>query len=88
MKLADPSFNIKEKEIEYFLLVASTYGLLYNQSDYKLVEYLDKAKETYNKVIKTDPDNLLANYNMGIIFYNQAVRIIKNLEISLDILAF
>jgi len=88
MKLADPSINIKEEEIKYFLTVASTYGRLYKQSDYKLVEYLVKAKDTYNKVIKTDPDNLLANYNMGIIFYNQAVRIIQNLEISLDILAF
>jgi len=88
MKLADPSINIKEEEIKYFLSVASTYNHIYNQSDNKLVEYLDKAKDTYNKVIKTDPDNLLANYNMGIIYYNQAVRIIQSLEVSLDILAF
>ena len=88
MKLADPSVNIKEEEIKYSLSVASAYNSIYNQSDDELVEYLDKAKDIYNKVIKTDPDNLLANYNMGIIYYNQAVRIIKNLEVSFDILAF
>jgi len=95
MKLADPLMNIKEMEIEfkemeieYYLSVASTYNKIYNKRDDKLVEYLDKAKDTYNKVIKIDPENLLANYNMGIIYYNQAVKIIRSLEVTLDILAF
>lgn len=87
MSIADPLMNMQEKEIEYLLSVASVNNRVYNESQYTLNDFLISAKTTYIKVIEIDQNNLLANYNIGIIYYNEAVRVIQSLGMTLDILA-
>ena len=45
------------------------------------------AKASYNKVLAIDPNNISANYNMGILYYNQAVHLINQSDYDLDIVA-
>ena len=43
------------------------------------------AKGAYNRVLTVDPDNVSANYNMGILYYNQAVYLIKVTDFDIDL---
>lgn len=52
-----------------------TLGVIYQQSD-----EIDKALVMYNKALEKDANHLDANYNIGTIYYNQAVRDINNLN--------
>jgi tetratricopeptide (TPR) repeat protein len=47
--------------------------------------YLDKAQKVYEEVLELDSNNVSANYNIGIIFYNQGVEIVNNMDYSLDL---
>lgn len=48
---------------------------------------MNLAKSSYNKVLELDPNNIGANYNMGILYYNQAVNLINQSDYDLDIVA-
>ena len=50
-------------------------------------EYKNKALECYNKVLKVNPNHLDANYNMGILYYNEAVTKIQESEYETDLIA-
>ena len=42
--------------------------------------YLDKAKEVYKKIIELDGNHMRANYNLALLYYNQAVNIMNNMD--------
>lgn len=44
---------------------------------YERMDEPEKAKESYEKSISIDPDYFDANYNMGVLFYNEAVRLLE-----------
>ncbi|ANQ52048.1 tetratricopeptide repeat protein [Flammeovirga sp. MY04] len=54
---------------------AYTLGVIY-QNEGKI----DEAIETYEKALKIDPKHINTNYNIGTIYYNQAVRSINRLN--------
>jgi tetratricopeptide (TPR) repeat protein len=87
MSLIDPSFNVKQKQIEFDLALASTYTKIYESNRVLNKEYLPKIKEIYNNVLAKDPNNISANYNLGILYYNQAVNIIKETDYDMDLTA-
>jgi tetratricopeptide (TPR) repeat protein len=83
----EPNYPIKSKEIEFTLALATVYNRLY-QADWKVrAKYLELAKAAYTLVLNLDPNSLSANYNMGILYYNQAVYLIKGSEYDIDIKA-
>lgn len=79
MKFIDPSMDLQNKEIEYYLSLSSAYSEAY-VSNPTIKEYFSNAKSGFGKVLKLDPKNLKANYNMGVLFYNEAVTIISDLD--------
>jgi len=85
MELVDTSMNLKKKEVEYYLALASTYTKIYERKDANRSEFLQKAKDTYIKVLDIEPKNVKANYNMGVLYYNEAVNIIIELDYNLDL---
>lgn len=70
------------REIEFGLALGSVY--------YSIVEttkdtaafnkYSRLAKDIYSKVLSMEPNNISANYSLGILYYNQAVNLIKTSE--------
>ena len=85
--LVDSSkINIQKKDIEFLRALASTYTEKY-LSNKSSTEFLNLSKATYNKILAMEPDNLFANYNMGILYYNQAVDLINQSDYDLDIVA-
>ncbi len=79
--------NIKQKNIDFNLAIASVYTKIFEGDRKGKLEYLNLAKSSYNKVLELDPNNIGANYNMGILYYNQAVNLINQSDYDLDIVA-
>ncbi len=84
----DTSINLKQYEINYYLSKGSKYSELYKNNDKK--DNLNKAIKAYDYVIAKDAKNVKANYNLGVIYYNEAVAIINNVDYSdeIDLVAF
>lgn len=70
----DPAFNIKVKEIEFELACGSMLQDKAEKTGNK--EFYDLAKVSYFKVLDIDTANNDANYNIGIIYYNQGAHLI------------
>jgi hypothetical protein len=78
MKQVEPGMNLKPAEIEFDLALSTIYTKLYQASPKTRATILEQDKEVLNKVLKADPNNISANINMGLLYYNQAVYLIKD----------
>ncbi len=86
--LVDPSTdNFKQKEIDFSNAIATVYTQIYEGDRQGKADFLNLAKASYNKALTFDPNNINANYNMGILYYNQAVNLIRQSDYDLDIVA-
>jgi len=77
-------------DVEVMLVAGTVYEKLFQQTPVKKDEYLLKRKNIYLQALGLEPDNVLANYNMGITMYNQAVVLINQQTdlYNVDLLAF
>lgn len=83
--IIDSLENIKHKEIYFNLALASVYTKLYESDKKNKTVFLDSAKTTYDKILTLDSNNVIANYNMGILYYNQAVDLIYQMNYDVDL---
>ncbi len=79
--------NLKQKNIDFNLAIASVYSKIFESDRKAKIDFLNLAKGAFNKVLELDPNNISANYNMGILYYNQAVNLINQSDYDLDIVA-
>jgi hypothetical protein len=76
-------------DIEVMLVAGTVYEKRFQTDTTRRDEYFLKRKNIYLRVLNIDPENVLANYNMGITLYNQAVSIINRNDVySMDIMDF
>lgn len=78
VKYLKPKANIDSIGVYYYGIMGSYFQTVYEKNPKKNTKYLRIAEDSYNKVLILDPNNISANYNMGIIYYNQAVSLIMN----------
>ncbi len=78
VKYLRPSANIDSLQAYYFGFMGSYFQGVYEKNPKKNTAFLSLAEDAYNKVLIAEPSNVSANYNMGIIYYNQAVSLIMN----------
>lgn len=76
--------NLKQKEIEFQLAMATIYTQIYRSRAAKDVKFFNMAKTALNTVLSIDPNNVTANYNMGLLYYNQAVDLINETDYGID----
>lgn len=81
----DTTADFKEKDLNFNLAMASTYGRIASIDSTKSKLFLDKAKEIYEEVLAIDPNNITANYNLGILYYNEGVEIVNTMDYGLDL---
>ncbi len=70
--------NLKQNSMMYFNVVGAARSRVYQQ--YKSRANFDKVIEAYSKSISLDSNNYNANYNLGILYYNQGVDLILELD--------
>ncbi len=77
--IAEPGTNFTTRDIEYYLAVGSLYSDIFNKNN-KNTEAQETAKIALLKVLDMQPENPSANINLGIMYYNQAVNLGKELD--------
>jgi len=77
--IAEPATNFTARDIEYHLAVGSVYSDIFNKNN-KNTEAQETAKVALLKVLDMQPENPSANINLGIMYYNQAVNLGKELD--------
>lgn len=80
MKEFVPRMDFTGRDIQFKLVLASVYSVYYDESDGTDTLMLDKIKGLYEDVLTLDSNNVSANYNLGILYYNQAVSIIEQMD--------
>lgn len=78
--LADPGFDIRKKDVEFYLALASTYNAVYNLDKKKNAAFFDMTRDTYMKVLSWDPNNYTANYNLGLLYWNKGVDLMYDID--------
>tara|TARA_Y100001968_G_C19453420_1_gene770342 strand:+ start:3394 stop:4308 length:915 start_codon:yes stop_codon:yes gene_type:complete len=87
-RAAKPNFNFNEQEIQYNNSLAGIYEEKFDNNPVLYSDYIDKSVDLYMQSLAMDSLNYSANYNLGIIYHNHGVSVIKNMdnEISLEAL--
>lgn len=85
IRKVDTAADFKEKDLNFNLAMASTYGRIASIDSTNSKKFLDLAKEIYKEVLTIDPNNITANYNLGILYYNEGVEIVNTMDYGLDL---
>lgn len=80
----NPSFDFKQKDIEYYNTVGSNFADLYMKNNFNQ-KYGDIAKYALLKVLELDNKNISANINLGILYYNQGATLMRMMDYDVDL---
>lgn len=76
--LGEPTANLTSKDVEYYLAVGSIFSDIFiNDNSNEKAKNI--ARVALLKVLEQQPDNAAAKINMGLMYYNHAVNIIRSL---------
>ena len=76
--------NLDEKDIMYYLAMATACRKIYETDREDNAEYYEKSNAFYKKVLDVDPDNFPALYSLGVSYYNKGASNLEKLP-ELDI---
>ena len=82
---ADPNQSLIKQDVEFHLALGSVFMLYHEKSGKK--EYMNLARDAFQKVLDIDSNNISANFNLGILYYNQAVSLIVKTDYDIDLTA-
>ncbi len=80
----DPQANLRKREVEFLNALGTVYTKRFDQ-DRTVLNWFDKAVDTYRKVLSLDPENYGANYNLATLYYNRGVYNIQHITAEDDI---
>lgn len=86
MTYAYPETDYTDKDIMFKLGLASIYNRLAEKDTANADDHIAKAEKVYKEILLLDSNNISANYNLGIIYYNQGVDIVNHMDYSLDLM--
>ena len=81
----DKATQVDAKNIDLKLTHALVCEKLSDSEKGESEKYFKKSEALYKDVIKFDPNNVRANYNLAILYYNQAVNIIDKMDADTDL---
>jgi tetratricopeptide (TPR) repeat protein len=84
MVIFSPTFDFKEKDIEYYKATGSLFSDMYIKNNFSQ-KYGDVAKAALLKVLDLDPKNIVANINLGILYYNQGATLMRMSDYDMDL---
>jgi hypothetical protein len=80
-----PKADLRMREIEFANALGTLYTRRFNE-DRSQLEWFEKATDTFRGVLRLDPGNYGANYNLATLFYNMGVSRIRSLQAEADII--
>lgn len=81
LKVIEPQKDFIQTDQQFFLSLARVFGE--NQSK---KEFFLKSEELYQTLLTLDSSDFSANYNLGVLYFNEAVAIIRNLSYDTDLI--
>lgn len=81
----NPNADVKAREAEFSNALGTLYTKRFNE-DRTRTEWFERATATYQGVLRLDPNNYGANYNLATLFYNMGVYRIRALQAEADII--
>lgn len=79
-------YDLTEQEIMFHLVLGSVYSQIYESDQKANKVFFNKIKNSYLYVIELNPNNYSGHYNLGILYYNESVNIIKNLDYETELM--
>lgn len=83
--LLNPTTDLRAREAEFSNALGTLYTKRFN-TDRTQTQWFEKAIDTYRGVLRIDPENYGANYNLATLFYNMGVYRIRALQVEADII--
>ena len=83
--LLNPTADMRARQAEFANALGTLYTRRFNE-DRTRTEWFEKATDTYRGVLRIDPENYGANYNLATLFYNMGVYRIRALQAEADII--
>jgi hypothetical protein len=74
------SVEMKMRDIDFKNAYASALNNQYVSFKVKNADDFRKVETAYNDVLKEDPQNISANYSLGVLYYNQAIEIVSSVN--------
>ncbi len=84
--IAEPSYNLKVREIEFKKALATVYTNLFRSDIKGNSKFYGMTEELYKQVLVLDTNEINANYNLAMLYYNYGVDIINNMPVESDII--
>lgn len=84
MLRVDPKANMRARDIEFHNALGTVYTKRFDR-DRTVVDWFNKAVDTFRKVLTIDPENYGANYNLATLYYNRGVYNIQRISADDDI---
>ena len=82
--IINPTFDFKQKDIEYYNTMGSIFADQYMRKNFDQ-KHGDIAKMALLKVLELDPKNISANINLGILYYNQGATLMRMMDYDVDL---
>jgi hypothetical protein len=79
-RLVEPGFNFKQTDIDFNNTLGAVYQNIYENDKAANQGFMQKAIEVYKTTIEIDSLNYNANYNIGVLYYNQGVDLILTID--------
>lgn len=76
----DPDFDSQERDITFYKALATSNRKIYEKDREGNKDYLYRALDNYQYVLKIDPENYGANYNTAINLYNEGAYGIEQID--------
>ncbi|RMG80000.1 MAG: hypothetical protein D6707_07185 [Bacteroidetes bacterium] len=86
VRIFDPNRTFTDVEKQFHKALASLFAQMYEADRKNNEPYFQKAIDEYSLVLKLDSNDYSANYNLAILYYNEAVNIIKETEYEVDLI--
>jgi tetratricopeptide (TPR) repeat protein len=80
----EASLMLDSNDTELLMVTASTLEKLAAKNNFKEVR-LAKASVYYYKILESEPENFIANYNLGTIIYNKALEEVQSEKKSIEV---
>lgn len=80
-----PKADLRAREAEFANALGTVYTKRFNEDRTKM-EWFERATNTYLGVLRVDPENYGANYNLATLYYNLGVYRIRAIQAEADIL--
>lgn len=78
-----PNYDFKSEDIQYYLAVSTVFNDKYSKDSSEKTILV--SKKAYEKVLEIDPENRSANLGIGLLNYNEATVLIKQLEYEVEL---